>query len=385
MNVDVVVSGAGIVGLCTAIAMQQRGYCVAVLDAGDCSVPKEENFQRMYAINAASQNLLQSLGIWSELEHRNCTPYRKMKVSDQRSGASIHFDCRSLALSELGHIIGEITLKKALLAMAKQLPQLHLFPTQTISAYTPTDTGISLSTKDQRFDSKVLLVAEGAMSATRALLGVQVRQWSYHQQAIIAQVQTQKAHQNIARQIFLPSGPLAFLPLPDPHRCSIVWSAKTAKAKHLQTLSAASFNQQLSDAFKDELGQITLSTKRHSFALTMRHVKQYSGDSWALLGDSAHTIHPFAGLGLNIGLADVQALIHCLDASAARFFSKRNLNAYHRQRSAQLWNIILGLQGLKFLFDSPLSPIVHLRGLGLNAVDQCGPVKRLFMEQAIGV
>lgn len=385
MKVDIAVSGAGIIGLCSAIAMQQKGYSVALLDASDVVPHQQERFHRMYAINAASQALLQSLGVWSELAYDDCTPYRAMKVSDACSGAEIRFDCRSLAVSELGHIIGEATLKNALFKVANASAGLQVMQNATIRAIDRYPPHIRLSTEKQTLQAELLMVAEGALSTTRALLGVPLHTWSYHQHAIVAQVETQRPHQNTARQIFLPSGPLAFLPLPNPKRCSIVWSAQTQEAKRLNTMSSDTFNQCIGEAFNHELGHIKLCGERYCFPLQMRHVKQYSGNAWLLLGDAAHSIHPLAGLGLNMGLADLKSWLTLIDSKPAKAFSRRMLQAYHRERSVEGWKFILALQGIKSLFDSPVSPLVHLRGFGLGMVNSLNPLKRLLIKQAAGL
>ncbi|MCC5791362.1 MAG: FAD-dependent monooxygenase [Legionellaceae bacterium] len=382
MDSDILVSGAGVVGLSAALAMAMRGIAVTIIDRADFALPGPENFQRVYAINAASQDLLRQIGVWPQLAMADCSPYQAMEVSDSRSSGRIAFNCRSLAMPELGHIIGEMTLKKALLQRLQQQHKVQYLPGGSIEQLQHQADGLTVFTHRGPLQTKLLMVAEGAQSSTRALLGVQQQHWSYHQQALIARVRCEKAHGQTARQWFLPTGPLAFLPLPDAHECSIVWSCSPAQALYLENLSEEAFAGELSAAFQQQLGETRLLSSRHCFPLHMRHVRQYCGKHWLLLGDSAHSIHPLAGLGLNLGLADVQALWAA--TTGASIPSARALSAWQRQRKSQVWQVILLLQALKTLFATPLPPLRGLRGLGLNAVDRCAPLKHFFMRQAIG-
>ena len=141
-------------------------------------------------------------------------------------------------------------------------------------------------------------------------------------------------------------------------------------------------NQQLTTAFEEKLGQTKVISKRFSFPLQMRHVKQYCGAHWLLMGDSAHTIHPLAGLGLNVGLADVTAWATLLDGKKSHLCSKKVLGAYQRQRKHAVWLVIALMEGLKATFLNPLSPIIALRSIGLNGFNQLMPLKRLFIGHA---
>lgn len=380
----IVVSGGGIVGLCSALlAAQRKDADVLLLDAGRFQLAPEEQFQRMYAINSASQQLLESLGAWERMEHALCTPYRGMDVRDGNSSGSIRFDCREMALPQLGHIISERCLKKALLEVSETQKNLRLCPEEQIEQIQESEQSIHLQTQSQTIEARLLMVAEGAQSSTRQQLKVPLHHWSYHQHALVTRVRCAQPHKNIARQIFLSSGPLAFLPLPDPCECSIVWSTRPGHASHLKNCPEDVFNQQLSEAFEHCLGAVEAMGPRISFPLHMRHVKAYSGAHWVLMGDAAHNIHPLAGLGLNLGLADV--------ASAKRHFlagdktlQKRALARYQRERKTEAWKVIATMQALKSLFENPLPMVKQLRAMGLGMTDRSAIIKRCFMQQAIG-
>lgn len=379
---DVIVVGGGVVGLSAAIAMRQRGFSVAVVDAGNLTA--ETQNRRVYAINQASRKLLTSLDVWSALEAAQISPYTHMHVWDAVNNGHIDFDARMIATNELGAIIEESALKKAALAKALALGVI-LFPYSRVTLVTTNNNGVELRADNQLWQSRLLIVADGAMSATRQLLGVSITSWPYHQHAIVATVTTEQSHQQTAYQVFNPDGPLAFLPLADKHQCSIVWSTSPARATQLMQLTDDEFSHQLTCAFNAKLGTCQVMGIRHQYPLHMRHTKQYSGSNWLLMGDAAHTIHPLAGLGLNVGLDDLAVWLSQLDTSKTHNWSNKILSAYQRQRKHAVWQTIALMGGLKTIFANPLPPIAALRHIGLNACNNLSPLKRLFIRHAAGV
>lgn len=382
---DVVVIGGGVVGLTTALAMARRSFSVAVIDAGAMTANLNTLDPRVYAINQASQNLLQELDVWQLLDKTRVSPYRHMYVWDAANGAHIEFDARMVAAEHLGNIIEESVLKQALLqALSKQKTGLTLFAHNRVTAVEPSADSIKVTGAEHSWQAKLLMIADGGNSLCRQLLNVSLTTWPYHQQSIVAMVSTENAHLHTAYQVFNSDGPLAFLPLANEKQCSIVWSTTAARAKQLMAFSDEEFNRDLTAAFASKLGQVRVEGKRYQFPLTMRHAKQYSGSRWLLLGDAAHTIHPLAGLGLNVGLADVATWLACLDTSKNLLATKRALGSYQRQRKHAVWQIIAMMEALKTLFTNPLPPVVALRGLGLRVCNELSPLKRMFIEQAAG-
>lgn len=380
---DVIIAGGGIVGLCAAIAMQTRGFSVAIVDAGSLTIDASVPDTRVYAINQASQRLLHELSIWQQMDEARVSPYRHMHVWDAVSKAHIDFDARMIGTDKLGAIVEESVIKQAALQRATQLGVVF-FPHCRINALKHSDDGIDAQTDLHKWRARLLIVADGAASTTRQLLGVSITSWPYHQHAVVATVRTEKPHQHTAWQVFNPDGPLAFLPLVDPHQCSIVWSTTVPHAQHLIALSDAAFSGELSNAFAATLGTCQVQGKRYQFPLTMRHTQQYSGSNWLLMGDAAHTIHPLAGLGLNVGLADLTCWLTQLDTHKQHQWSKKILGAYQRERKHAVWQTIALMGGLKTLFANPLPPVAALRSIGLNACNNLLPLKRWFIEHAAG-
>jgi 2-octaprenylphenol hydroxylase len=382
---DVIIVGGGVVGLTAALAMAQRHYTVAILDAGELTVDTPRPDLRVYAINKASESLLTQLDVWPHLDATRLSPYQKMHVWDGVNGAHIDFDARAIATPNLGSILEESLLKYALLKQIAACSNIHLFAHSPVDRVEHGAHAVTIHSQNRCWQGQLLMVADGANSPMRQHLKVDITSWSYKQQAIVAMVETEKPHQHTAYQVFNPDGPLAFLPLANPHHCSIVWSTETRRAQQLMNLNDPVFNTELTNAFGSKLGQVSMLSSRHHFPLHMRHAKQYSGTRWLLLGDAAHTIHPLAGLGLNVGLADITAWLACLDRNKNTLVSNKVLQGYQRERKHAVWQIIVLMEAFKRGFSPSLLPITSLRGLGLRACNELTFIKRLFIQHAAGL
>lgn len=380
---DVLIIGGGVIGLTSAIAMAERGFSVSLVDSGSLSADQPEN-SRVYAINSASRRLLETLGVWEGIASTVKTPYTKMHIWDAASKASMDFHARMKAQSALGFIVEEFGLLQVLIERAKALNvSCHSFST-VISCVEQTDFMQIKTNEGGCYCAKLLMVADGARSKTRDLLSVPLTSWSYQHDALVATVEVEKQHQNTAYQVFHPDGPLAFLPLHDPNLCSIVWSHPPARIKTLAALDESAFNGALERAFESKLGTTKVLSKRVSFPLHMRHVRQYTGARWLLLGDAAHTIHPLAGLGLNVGLADLSSWIRLLDEGKTCTWSSRKLKAYQRERKHAVWSVIALMQLIKTTFGLSVSPLANFRGQGMRLINQLEPLKRGFIQIASG-
>jgi len=381
---DVLVVGGGVVGLSAAAAMAARGFKTAVMDAGPLKILSTDKNTRVYAINGASQALLTRLGVWELLDPKIISPYRGMHVWDASNQAEITFDARDAAKAQLGVILEETPLRAALLKRIEALGG-QLIPNTRVTACVEEAAGMCVTGEDgSSWNAKLLMVADGANSSTRELLGVSITTWPYDHEALVATVQTEKPHQATAYQVFTPDGPLAFLPLSDPHQCSIVWSQQPERTQALMALEQDKFEAALTQAFENKLGAVTLKSTRFSFPLHMRHVKQYSASKWLLMGDAAHTIHPLAGLGLNVGLADLTAWLALLDKQERGAWSERLLATYQRERKHEVWSVIALMQSIKTMFGASPAPVGALRGLGMRALNRLSPLKRMLVDYASG-
>ena len=232
--------------------------------------------------------------------------------------------------------------------------------------------------------AKLLVAADGANSAIRKQFNMPITFKDYDHHAIVATVKTADEHNNTARQVFLPTGPLAFLPLPDKHTHSIVWSTSPEHCDTLLALDDSHFNKAVMAALDGQCGLCEVQSERMAFPLKMRYAQQWVSGKVVLMGDAAHTIHPLAGLGMNLGLKDAAYLIELLSNQQGEFASARTLRDYERTRKLDAQKHIAMMQGLKELFSgaNPLKKLV--RGVGLSLVDNLGPIKHLFAKEAIG-
>ncbi|KJY92529.1 monooxygenase [Pseudoalteromonas piscicida] len=385
-QVQVCIVGGGCVGLTLALGLAQQNISVLVLDSGEKPTPLAQEYSaRVSAISAASQALFERLGVWPDIKAQRAAAYTRMDVRDKDSFGKIAFDNVSLDLPELGHIIENDAIRFALLtALEAQQSAKLMWSTKYQSLHqTDTDVLLTLATGEPVM-AKLVVAADGARSAIRQQFNMPITYWDYDHHALVATIKTAAPHDATARQVFLPDGPLAFLPLDDPHTHSIVWSTAPDKAKQLQAMPIEAFNKALSAAIDMQCGVCELISERHVFPLTMRYAKQWVQGRIILMGDAAHTIHPLAGLGMNLGLKDAAYLITLLSAPQEQFASTRILRQYERSRKADAQKHIAMMQGLKELFEGnhPLKKLV--RGVGLSLVDNLGPIKHLFAKEAIG-
>lgn len=380
---DVLVVGGGIIGLSAAIAMQQHGYSVILLDANSNNNSKN-SISRIYALNQASIELLQELNVWQYLDKNKLSTYNHMYIWDGVSNSKLEFDSRLVGENKLGVMLEESSLKEALLREAENIGINIIFNYLVTQVVEKEDHIIVNNYENKSLCAKLLIAADGANSTIREKVGAKITTWSYNQNAIIANVKTENPHRKTAYQIFNPNGPIAFLPMADKNHCSIVWSTSKAKASYLMGIDDVAFAKELEQAFTSKLGAITVHSPRHQFPLYMRHTQSYCGKHWLLMGDAAHTIHPLAGLGLNVGLADLATWINLLKLNKQKKISQKQLGFYQRKRKYALWQVIALMQGLHVLFKNQFTPISLFRGFGLDVVNKVKPLKKLIIEHASG-
>lgn len=398
LTLDLVIIGGGMVGAACACAAAQRGLTIAVIDgqppvrdwpAGDVDL-------RVSALSRASQRLLEQLGVWGRMVELGVSPYREMVVWDAVGGAEITFDSAELGEPDLGHIVENRVTRLALWEQLEQAENVHLLCPAGVDglAFAPEDVrgrpgpAARVTLTDGRVLSARLVVgADGRDSSVRAALGIETVGLDYGQRAIVANVTVGYWHRETAWQRFLPTGPLAFLPLAD-GRCAIVWSADEARADELLALDEDAFRAELADAFQGRLGPIEAVGPRAAFPLRRQHAVRYVQARAALIGDAAHAIHPLAGQGVNLGLLDVSALIAVIDHALAR---KRDpgalatLRRYERARHSDNALMLRAMDLFKLAFGNRNPALVIGRNLGLGAAAHIGPLRRAFMRQALGL
>lgn len=383
---QVCVVGGGCVGLTLALGLVKANISVVVIDAAAKQVlPGDEYGLRVSALSLASQHLFESLQVWPEIIAQRARAYTHMDVRDQDSFGKIAFNSDKLDLPHLGHIVENDIIRYALINELEQHSQATLmFDTRYQQIHqSDNDVFITLDSGEPVI-AKLLVAADGANSAIRKQFNLPITFKDYDHNAIVATVKTTEPHNNTARQVFLPTGPLAFLPLPDANTHSIVWSTSPAHCQTLLAMDDCDFNKAVMAALDGQCGLCEVQSARTAFPLKMRYAQQWVTGKVVLMGDAAHTIHPLAGLGMNLGLKDAAYLIELLTADNKEFASNRLLRDYERTRKLDAQKHIAMMQGLKELFAgaNPLKKLV--RGVGLSLVDNLGPIKHLFAKQAIG-
>ena len=395
MNADLIIVGAGMVGSTLALALKDSGLNIVLLDSNSLSVapfsPAQPFESRVSALSIASQRILERVAAWPGIVARRVSPYSDMHVWDGSGTGNIHFSASSLHAEVLGHIVENRLVQDALLEQLQQ-SSITLMAESHIELLRRSGQEWLMQLADgTEIRSPLVIGADGANSAIRRLTGMATREWDYLHHAIVTSVRCEKPHQHTALQRFTDEGPLALLPLQHSdgqNWCSIVWSIPPERAQAVMALDDAAFCSALGQACEQRLGVIEHAEPRHSIPLRQRHAKRYVAPGLALIGDAAHSIHPLAGQGVNLGFLDAAALaqviLHALQRGE-QIASERVLSRFERQRMPDNLTMMAAMDGFQHLFQADALPIRLLRNMGLTAVDDCSQAKALFMRHALGL
>ncbi|MCA6223126.1 FAD-dependent 2-octaprenylphenol hydroxylase [Photorhabdus antumapuensis] len=389
---DVVIAGGGMVGLALACGLQGSGLRVAVVENYPPTQPViagEEYALRVSAINAASERLLQHLGVWQQILEMRTSPYQEMEVWERDSFGRIRFSAAEYGLEYLGHIIENRVIREALWKKADSLSEVTILSPAALKQVAWGENEAFMTLSDGRMLTARLVVgADGAHSWLRQHADIPLTFWDYEHHALVATIRTEEPHGRVARQVFYGDGILAFLPLADPHLCSIVWSLPGEVAEQYKQLDHRRFNQQLAVDFDLRLGQCELMSERLTIPLTGRYARNFAAHRLALLGDAAHTIHPLAGQGVNLGLMDVAELIgelRRLHGQGKDIGQHFYLRRYERRRKYGAAVMLAGMQGFRQLFDGNNPAKKLLRDVGLSLADNLPGIKPKLLRQAMGL
>ena len=408
---DIAIAGGGLVGAALACALGETSLRIGLFDSRcfeSASIPcNGESLvfdARVSAIAPSSRRLLEQAGAWPFITAKRLSPYTDMEVWDAEGTGSIHFSADDIHESCLGYIIENSVILAGLYRRLEQISSVSVIcpaEVKTIQRLEETPRGVmkitgSRAGEEQSWTSTLLVGADGPASRIRQLAGFQTREWEYQHEAIVTTVRTELPHRATALQRFMSSGPLAFLPLctgdgesQDRDRyCSIVWSLVPERAAEIMDLEDTQFARLLAREIEHRLGKIEWVDRRFVFPLWQRHAVDYVQPNIVLVGDAAHTIHPLAGQGVNLGFRDVEELTRQIQGAIDRrrhFAEMPALRAYQRARKTHNLHMMGVMEGFKFLFAQNALPVRWLRNAGMSGIDQAGFIKNRLMREAMGV
>jgi 2-octaprenyl-6-methoxyphenol hydroxylase len=387
---DCVIVGGGMVGATLAAALAQGGLSLALVDRAPAEARLDAGYDgRASTIAYGSQRMLAALGLWPAMAPE-AAPILDIRISDTDAPLFLHYDHREVGSEPMGWVIENRAIRRALFGALGGVAAIHAPAVVESFAVGPGKVSVALKGGDS-LEARLLVAADGADSALRGMAGIALTAWRYRQTAIVCTMGHELPHEGVAHERFLPAGPFAVLPMTDHpehgHRSSIVWTEREDAAPAFLALDDAAFGRELQTRFGDWLGACRVVGGRWSYGLRLLHAETYVRPRFALIGDAAHTIHPIAGQGLNLGLRDVAALAEALvDAHRLGLDpgSLAVLEAYQRRRRFDTVALMTVTDGLNRLFSNAVEPVRLARDLGLAAVGRLPALKRFFMRHAMG-
>ncbi|MEM9533920.1 MAG: FAD-dependent oxidoreductase [Pseudomonadota bacterium] len=383
---DIVVVGGGLTGAAAALALARDGWQVALVEAGPEPVLPEESDpfgQRVSTLNPAAIALLRRLDVWPQLRPERLGWFDRMTVWESDPELALEFSAADAALTQLGCVAENLHVAAALWRVGRE--HLTAYTGARVESLDVSERRASLRLVDgERLSAALVVAADGAGSPLRAEAGIEVDALDYDQRGVVATVSVTD-HRDTAWQRFLPTGPLAFLPL-SPGQASIVWTLPAEEADQQLAADDEAFSAALTDAAQGQLGTVTLAGPRAAFPLRRLHAERYHGDRVVLVGDAAHVVHPLAGQGANLGLLDAAALRDVLlpardggDPAAAA-----GLRRYSRWRRSDNEIMVQSLHGIAQIFGQDTPGWRGLRLLGARALNTAGWLRGRLVEHASG-
>jgi 2-octaprenylphenol hydroxylase len=385
IDYDIVIVGGGLVGSALACALEGSGRSVLVLESGSAQTEMPSDYDlRVSAITGASANFFKGIGAWDLIRQARMGEVREMQVWDEGGSGNLHLDAANTAEPCLAYIIENSVIRTALYQRLQQLSNVRYLENTRAELVAIDDDRIVLDSGGNRVSTRLVVGADGARSIVREWAQIETSGWSFAQTAIVATIKSERPHEYTAYQRFLQTGPLAFLPLDDLHTSSIVWSADTERADELLKMSDADFISELETAFEHRLGRLELKSQRAAFPLSMMHVDHTITHRKALIGDAAHRLHPLAGQGLNLGLADVAALAEVLSNDVSDVGARKVLRQYERWRSEDTHLMVRLMDLFKRTYGSQQPVTKGLRNFGMDLIDSNSLIKQIITNFASG-
>lgn len=389
---DVLIVGGGMVGASLACALTGLGLRTALIEAAPWAASAHPSYDdRTLALSQGAKRIFQTLGLWDSLA-ATATSIRQIHISERGGAGFAHLDCRDEGVDALGYVIEARLIGAAVLAKLPTLPDLKLLCPAHLEQITiePDAACATVGFPDGRalqLRSRLVVAADGARSPIREQLGIAALRWEYGQQAVIANVTPALPHQHIAYERFTEDGPVALLPMSG-QRCAVVCTVNDAEAPEVLALDDAGFSALLIRRFGERLGHFSRIGRRQAYPLFLLKAREHARERVALIGNAAHTLHPIAGQGFNLGIRDVAALAEVIADAQGNGQDIGALAVLNRYADWRRWDqrqTMAFTDALTRLFVNPLPPVRIARNLGLLAFDFYPPIKRLITRHSMGL
>ena len=390
MDFEVVVIGAGVVGSSLALSLAKEGVDVCLIDKGTPEIKEDISRGRTAALNLASQNILEKLGVKRGIQNY-LTPFMNIYVWDSDGTSSLEFSSDEIGQPKLGDVVTNNAILSSIFLLLPNHKNLRFLSGDRLKTLNPQEESIKVCTEGgENISCKLVVGADGGLSSVRELSSISIRTWSYDQKALIANLKAEKSHSNTAYQVFTKNGPIALLPMQkdDEESLSLVWSADIDYAERLLDLDIPSFLNELERKTESVLGKLSLDGEMSSYPLHQLHAKDYYAQRVVLIGDAAHSMHPLAGQGLNLGLGDVEELASRILRSRRHGEDVGNdkmLSDYSKARKSINLRMMGFMEVFKKGFGST-NPWVRLgRNMAFGATQKAPELRKRFIKEAAGI
>ena len=390
MDFEVVVIGAGVVGSSLALSLAKEGVDVCLIDKGTPEIKEDISRGRTAALNLASQNILEKLGVKRGIQNY-LTPFKNIYVWDSDGTSSLEFSSDEIGQPKLGDVVTNNAILSSIFLLLPNHKNLRFLSGDRLKTLNPQEESIKVCTEGgENISCKLVVGADGGLSSVRELSSISIRTWSYDQKALIANLKAEKSHSNTAYQVFTKNGPIALLPMQkdDEESLSLVWSADIDYAERLLDLDIPSFLNELERKTESVLGKLSLDGEMSSYPLHQLHAKDYYAQRVVLIGDAAHSMHPLAGQGLNLGLGDVEELASRILRSRRHGEDVGNdkmLSDYSKARKSINLRMMGFMEVFKKGFGST-NPWVRLgRNMAFGATQKAPELRKRFIKEAAGI
>ncbi len=400
---DLIIIGGGLVGASLACALSESSLRIAIIEAfpfkSDNSEYQPAFDARSVALSYTSKQVFEGMGIWPSLNKLGIAAIKKIHISDRGHAGITRLNADDEGVEALGYVVETRVIGKALFEKLKKQENVSLIAPAKVKNFNLlddyADVILEQDDKSKTLTAKLLVAADGGDSVVRRLSGVRIKQRNYEQSAVIANVATDQPHHNRAFERFTDSGPLALLPMAatenEKNRYSLVWTINSSDKDEIMSWDDETFLAKLKERFGERAGTFLSVTPRHTYPLSLMRAQEHVRERLAIIGNAAHTLHPVAGQGFNLGLRDVAALSQVIMDTLRSKDDTNNdigdlscLNTYAEWRRRDHMQTAMATDGLVRIFSNNFLTLAALRNLGLVVIDLVPPLKKVFARHAMG-